>query len=139
MSKSIFLFKLNDNFKSLLKENNIDIILEIFCRAISSNFYKEQFHLMIDEINEEIIKNNIYNFFKNNDNFFIEKNSFIIHNIYKDNNEIIYFNKNYVNIIYEENSLFLDYLNTFFIDLIAINLKEKKIYSLHLVKNNILV
>ena len=39
----------------------------------------------------------------------------------------------------EENSIFLEYLSTYFVELIAIELENKKIYPLHLVKNPSLV
>ena len=38
---------INKDFNSLKKDNNIDIILDIFLKAIESKFYKEQFNLMI--------------------------------------------------------------------------------------------
>ena len=46
MSKSIFLFEINKDFESLKKDNNIDIILDIFLKAIESKFYKEQYNLL---------------------------------------------------------------------------------------------
>lgn len=139
MSKSIFLFEINKDFSSLKKDNNIDIILDIFLKAIESKFYKEQFNLMIKNIDIEIIKNNVFNYFKNKENFYVDNEKFLIHNIYKENDEIIYFNNNYLKIIYDDKSIFLEYLSMFFIDLIAIDLEDKKIYPLHLVKSNILV
>ena len=33
MPKSIFLFKLNNNFNSLKKDNNLEIILNIFTKS----------------------------------------------------------------------------------------------------------
>ena len=59
MSKSIFLFKINKNFKSLEKENNLEIVLDTFYKSKKSIFYKKQFDLMIEDIDIESIKNNI--------------------------------------------------------------------------------
>ena len=78
MSKSIFLFEINKDFNSLKKDNNIDIILDIFLKAIESKFYKEQFNLMIKNIDIEIIKNNIFNYFKNKENFYVDNEKFLI-------------------------------------------------------------
>ena len=139
MSKSIFLFEINKNFKSLKEGNNIEILLDIFLNAFESTFYKEQFGLIVQNINADLIKNNLYNYFKNKENFSSLNDRFIYYNAYKENEEIIYFYNNHIKIIYNDKSLFLEYISTFFIDLIAIELEDKKIYPLHLVKNNILV
>ena len=139
MSKSIFLFEINKDFKSLKKDNNIDIILDIFLKAIESKFYKEQFNLMIKNIDIEIIKNNIFNYFKNKENIIFKNDNFIIHNNYKETDEEIYFYNNHLKIIYYDKSIFLEYLSMYFINLIAIELEDKKIYPLYLVKSNILV
>ena len=139
MSKSIFLFEINKDFNSLKKDNNIDIILDIFLKAIESKFYKEQFNLMIKNIDIEIIKNNVFNYFKNKENFYVDNEKFLIHNIYKENDEIIYFYNNYLKIIYDDKSIFLEYLSLYYIDLLVIELEDEKIYPLHLVKSNILV
>lgn len=139
MSKSIFLFEINKDFESLKKDNNIDIILDIFLKAIESKFYKEQFNLMIKNIDIEIIKNNIINYFKNKENIIFKNDSFIIHNNYKETDEEIYFYNNHLKIIYHDKSIFLEYLSMYFINLLAIELEDKKIYPLYLVKSNILV
>ena len=139
MSKSIFLFEINKDFESLKKDNNIDIILDIFLKAIESKFYKEQFNLMIKNIDIEIIKNNIINYFKNKENIIFKNDSFIIHNNYKETDEEIYFYNNHLKIIYYDKSIFLEYLSMYFINLLAIELEDKKIYPLYLVKSNILV
>ena len=139
MSKSIFLFEINKDFESLKKDNNIDIILDIFLKAIESKFYKEQFNLMIKNIDIEIIKNNILNYFKNKDNIILKNDSFIIYNNYKETDEEIYFYNNHLKIIYYDKSIFLEYLSMYFINLLAIELEDKKIYPLYLVKSNILV
>ena len=139
MSKSIFLFEINKDFESLKKDNNIDIILDIFLKPIESKFYKEQFNLMIKNIDIEIIKNNIINYFKNKENIIFKNDSFIIHNNYKETDEEIYFYNNHLKIIYYDKSIFLEYLSMYFINLLAIELEDKKIYPLYLVKSNILV
>lgn len=140
MTKSIFLYKINDNFKSLKKENNLDIILDIFLKTFNSNFYLEQFNLIIDKIDINVIKENIINHFKNKSNFYIYEDKLILKNIFKDTEEILYFHNNYLKIINEEEfSIFLEYLSLYFIELIAIELEQEKIYPLYLVKNNILV
>jgi hypothetical protein len=45
MPKSIFLFNISDNFISLQKENNLEIVLDIFLKCSDSEFYKEQLKL----------------------------------------------------------------------------------------------
>jgi len=140
MTKSIFLFKINDNFSSLKKENNLDIILNIFLKTFNSNFYSEQFELIIDEIDELIIKDNLINNLKNKQNFYIFDDKLVIKNSFKESEEIIYFNNKYIKILLnDDNSLFLEYISLYFFELIAIELENEKIYPLHLVKNNILV
>lgn len=139
MSKSIFLFNINRNFSSLKKDNNLDIILDIFLKSFKINFYKKQFNLIIDNIDIELIKDNILSYFKNKSNFINDNNKFIFHNLYKESKEYIEFNNNFIKIEYDDKSIFLEYLSIYFIDLIAIELEDEKIYPLHLVKNNILV
>lgn len=140
MPKSIFLFKLNNNFSSLEKDNNLEIILDIFLKSNENKFYKKQFNLMMDEIDSNIIRNNIISNFNTKSNFYIYEDKCIFKNIYKNKEEIIYFNKNFIQINYDdEKSILLDYLSLYFIDLILIDLLEEKIYPLHLVKNTILV
>lgn len=140
MAKSIFLFKINNNFKSLKNENNLDIILDIFIKSNNSKFYKEQFNLIIDDLDTNMVKNNLINNFVNKSNFIIDNNKLILKNQYMDADEEIFIYNNYLKIIIVGNySLFLEYLSLYFIELIAINLEEEKIYPLYLVKNNILV
>lgn len=140
MAKTIFLFKINNNFSSLNKENNLEIILNIFLKAQSSNFYFEQFKLIIDKIDVEIIENSIINNFENRNNFIINDNLLILHNSFKNLDEKIEFLANYIKITTSENnSLFLDFLSLYFIDLVAIELEDEKIYPLYLVKTAVLV
>lgn len=140
MAKSIFLFKINNNFKSLKNENNLDIILDIFIKSNNSKFYNEQFNLIIDDLDTNMVKNNLINNFVNKSNFIIDNNKLILKNQYMDADEEIFIYNNYLKIIIVGNySLFLEYLSLYFIELIAINLEEEKIYPLYLVKNNILV
>ena len=127
MPKSIFLFNISDNFISLQKENNLEIVLDIFLKCSDSEFYKEQLKLIMGNLEINQIKNNLINYFGNRNNF-----------INKD--EIIYFYDNYLKIIINDNnSMFIEYLSLYFVNLIAIEYEEEKIYPLHLVKNNILV
>ena len=140
MAKSIFLFKINNNFKSLKNEKNLDIILDIFLKSKKSEFYMEQFKLIIDDLDINIIKNNIINNFEHRSNFYINNDSFILKNQYLDNDEILFLNENNIIIKTEHNhSLFIEYLSLYFIDLIYIGIEEEKICPLYLVKNNILV
>ena len=91
MSKSIFLFKLNNNFSSLKLENNLEIFLDIFLKSTNNEFYKEQFNLMIDTLEINNIKNNLYKYFIKKTNFIIDENEFIINKFYKESNEKIIF------------------------------------------------
>lgn len=140
MSNSIFIFKLNNNFKSLQKEKSLDIVLDTFYKSYNSDFYQKQLNLMIENINIKDIKNNVYNHFKNKDIFCFDNDNFYIHNPFKDEDETLEFYENYLLINKEgNNSLFLDYLSIYFIDFIAIEIENEKIYPLHLVKNYSLV
>ena len=139
MSKSIFLFKLNNNFSSLKLENNLEIFLDIFLKSTNNEFYKEQFNLMIDTLEINNIKNNLYKYFIKKTNFIIDENEFIINKFYKESNEKIIFYDKYIKIEYIEKSIFLEYLSLYYIDLLVIELEDEKIYPLHLVKSNILV
>ena len=140
MPKSIFLFKINDNFLSLQKENNLEIVLDIFLKSFNSEFYLEQFNLIIDELDVNHIKDNLINQFQNRTNFIEKKESLVLYNKFKDSDENIYFYNNYLKIIINDNnSMFLDYLSLYFVNLVAIEYEEEKIYPLHLVKSSILV
>ena len=140
MPKSIFLFNISDNFISLQKENNLEIVLDIFLKCSDSEFYKEQLKLIMGNLEINQIKNNLINYFGNRNNFINKENFFILHNKFKDEDEIIYFYDNYLKIIINDNnSMFIEYLSLYFVNLIAIEYEEEKIYPLHLVKNNILV
>ncbi len=140
MSKSIFIFKLNSNFFSLQKENNLSIVLETFLNTKHSDFYLEQFKLMMDELDVTKIKFNLVNYFNNKSNFKINNNSLLLYNLFNNNEEIIEFKTNYLLInLTEEKSLFLEYLSLYYFDLIAIEIEMKNIYPLHLVKSKILV
>lgn len=140
MAKSIFLFKINNNFKSLKNENNLEIILDIFLKSFNSDFYKEQFNLIVDELDINIIKNNIINNFKHRSNFYLDRDKLVLKNQYLDNDEILYLSNKYIKINLENNySSFIEYLSLYFIDLIYIDIEEEKIYPLYLVKNNVLV
>ena len=139
MSKSIFLFKLNNNFSSLKLENNLEIFLDIFLKSTNNEFYKEQFNLMIDTLEINNIKNNLYKYFIKKTNFIVDENEFIINKFYKESNEKIIFYDKYIKIEYIDKSIFLEYLSLYYIDLLVIELEDEKIYPLHLVKSNILV
>lgn len=139
MAKSIFLFKINDNFLSLKNQNNLDIILDTFLKSKESDYLKKQFNLMINKLDNNI-KYNIINYFNDKDNFENINNTLILKNVYKNINEELKINDNFLIIkTEEENSIFLEYLSTYFVELIAIELENKKIYPLHLVKNPSLV
>lgn len=140
MSNSIFIFKLNNNFKSLQNEDSLDLILDTFYKSYNSEFYQKQLNLMIENINIDEIKANILNYFKNKDIFHYHNNSFYIHNPFKNEDETLEFFDNHFLITKEgQNSLFLDYMCLYFIDYIAIEIENEKIYQLQLVKNNVLV
>ena len=139
MSKSIFLFKLNNNFSSLKLENNLEIFLDIFLKSTNNEFYKEQFNLMIDTLEINNIKNNLYKYFIKKTNFIVDENEFIINKFYKESNEKIIFYDKYIKIEYIDKSIFLEYLSLYYIDLLVIELEDEKIYQLHLVKSNMLV
>lgn len=139
MSKSIFLFKLNNNFSSLKLENNLEIFLDIFLKSTNNEFYKEQFNLMIDTLEINNMKNNLYKYFIKKTNFIVDENEFIINKFYKESNEKIIFYDKYIKIEYIDKSIFLEYLSLYYIDLLVIELEDEKIYPLHLVKSNILV
>lgn len=140
MAKSIFLFKISDSFMSLQKENNLEIILDIFIKSKQSDFYLNQFNLIVSNLDCNVIKNNLINYFKNRNNFIIKDNSLILYNKFKDMEETICFYDNYLKIIISENtSLFLEYLCLYFVDLVAIEIDDEKIYPLHLVKSSVLV
>ena len=53
MSKSIFLFKINNNFSFLNIEENLEILLDIYNKSLTNDFYKNQFNL------RKFIKSNI--------------------------------------------------------------------------------
>ena len=140
MSKSIFLFKINDNFLSLQKENNLEIVLDIFLKSFNSNFYKEQFNLILENLDTNSIKENILSYFNNKPSFLNNNQNLIVHNKFKDEDETLQFYDKYLKInLNGYNSIFLEYLSLYFVDLIVIELEEEKIYPLHLVKTNILV
>jgi hypothetical protein len=139
MSKSIFLFKLNNNFSFLNNEENLEILLDIYYKSLANEFYKSQLNLLIDEIDINLIKDNLLNLILSKSNSIVEENKIIIKNEYKNQEEKLFLFNNYLKLEFIEKSIILEYLSLYFIDLIAIDTEEEKIYPLHLVKSNILV
>ena len=80
MSKSIFLFKINNNFSFLNIEENLEILLDIYNKSLTNDFYKNQFNLIIDEIDINLVKENLLNLILPKSNSFIEDNKIIIKN-----------------------------------------------------------
>ena len=70
MSKSIFLFKINNNFISLQKENNLDIILDTFIKSKTDYFYSVDMRLVEDNSVFELKKLIFLTMLKNNYNDF---------------------------------------------------------------------
>ena len=131
MSKYVFL-RLNDKFKEFFKGNK-EAFLELYIRREESVFYKEQFRVFLEKINQKELTNHLIKSMGIRDDMKVYSNQIIIENKYENNKDILEAHDNYLLIdISSKNNPFKRHLLDYDSDFIIIDLNNAKIETCYL-------
>lgn len=133
MKEYVFL-RINERFKNIFCNENLNSFLELYYRREESVFYKEQFRIFLEKNKQKEIINYLKSKLKNREGIKIENNKIFILNQYNDTNESLELCDNYLKINGEfENSIFGKFLSEYDSTFLMIDVNNNKIERLSLV------
>lgn len=134
--KQFIFYSIKKSFNIILKKEMLCVFLELITRGYDDEFYKKQIKHLINKIDKEEMERNIINEFSSLTNFSINSDGeFIIKHNFFDSKESLKIYDNYIELkCLNNNSKFLNFLSLHYHDLLVLNINEKEIIPLRLVK-----
>lgn len=133
--KKVKFYQVKNGFANAFQDDKIKVFLELFVRAKDNDFCKEQFNLIIEQIDEERLHNLLMNKYQERKDFTYEKNYYHLVNLVSETEEILRVYPNYIELEYKaKRSQFYEFLTIYFPSLYALDERNEKINPLRLVK-----
>ena len=134
MMKEYVFLRINEQFKDLFLNNNLQSFLELYNRREESVFYKEQFRLFLEKNKQKEIIKYIKEKLNNREDMLIESNKISISNKFNDDKESLEFRDKYLIVNgHFKKSVFSKYLSEYDSDFLVIDINNNKIERLSLV------
>lgn len=128
-------YLISEKFKILEADRYLAIVLSYLEKKETSNFYQQQFDLLMDNIDSEKLYNQICLRFKERKDFSYENCEVVIRNDIAETYEKMIIKTNLIYLEYTSSkSVFYDFLALYYPDLIAFNERNKELLPLRLVK-----
>ena len=134
--KQFIFYSIKKSFNIVLKKEMLCVLLELITRNNNDEFYFRQISNLMNEIDKEKMEKDIIEEFSNLSNFsFNKEGEFTIKHNFLEGKETLIIKKNYIELnCLDHNSKFLNFLSMNYHDLISLNINEKEIIPLSLVK-----
>jgi hypothetical protein len=133
MKEYIFL-RINENFRNLFFDDNLNAFLELYYRRDESVFYKEQFSFFLVKNKQKEIINYLKGKLNNRNELVIENSRILLTNNFNDSKEILELRDNYLLLKSDFNkSVFSKYLSEYDSDFLVIDINKRMIEKLAMV------
>lgn len=133
--KKISFYQIKNSFASAFQDEKIKVFLELFSRAHDNQFCKEQFDLIVENVDRNRLHDLLLSRYENRNDFSYEKDCYHLINLVCETEEFLRVYDDHLELEYKaKKSQFYEFLTMFYPSLLAIDEKNEKISPLRLVK-----